>query len=220
MIQRVEQEARGEHWCSWRYAKREVLDRHSCALFDDGRVWVVDPLDGEGLDDMLAELGRVVGVIVLLDRHLRDAEAIARRHAVDVWVPDGRWRSPGPPDGTRPYGATIPGAPFEFVTVRRSRLWQERALWWPAQRIAVVADALGSARYFLAGEEVLGVHPLLRLIPPRQLAQLRARVVMAGHGPAVTGRPSVLAMAVQSSRRRILRYALAAPAHLLRWARG
>ena len=57
--------------------------------------------------------------------------------------------------------------------MRRKR-WQEVALWWPERRVLVTADALGTvAHYFTLGGERLGVHPLLRLTPPRQLATPR-----------------------------------------------
>ena len=59
---------------------------------------------------------------------------------------------------------------FEAIPAVRVPHWQETALWWPERRVLVTADALGTvAHYFTLGGERLGVHPLLRLTPPRQL---------------------------------------------------
>ena len=67
----------------------EDMQRASHAVVgENGGVWVVDPVDAAGLDELLAEYGEVAGVVVLLDRHKRDAAAIATRHDVSVYVPD------------------------------------------------------------------------------------------------------------------------------------
>jgi len=49
---------------------------------------VFDPVDAPGVDDLLADLGTVAGVVVGLDRHKRDSAAIATRHDVPVYVAD------------------------------------------------------------------------------------------------------------------------------------
>ena len=71
--------------------------------------------------------------------------------------------------------------------MRESPRWREVALWWPERRTLVVADALGTIAYFTAGREPLGVHPLLRLFPPRQLARFDPEHVLVGHGDGVHG---------------------------------
>ena len=73
---------------SWIAYPDERGQRASHALQTAAGVWLVDPVDTDGLDDRLAELGDVVGVVVLQDRHTRDASEIARRHDVSVSVPD------------------------------------------------------------------------------------------------------------------------------------
>ena len=96
-------------------------------------------------------LGEPAGVIQLLDRHERDCAAFARRLGV--------------PHHVVPFEDV---GPFEAMPVVRRSRWREVALWWPERRVLVCADALGTVpHYFALGGERLGVHPLLRLTPPR-----------------------------------------------------
>lgn len=164
--------------------------RASHALADEGRVWLVDPVDGEGIEERIRVLGEPAGVLQLVDRHGRDCAAFAARYGVPLHVT--------PFDG-------VPGSPFEVRRVVRLPLWKEVALWWPERRVLVVGDALGTLRYFRAGGEELGVHPLLRLTPPRTLAGLEPEHVLCGHGRGVHGPEAAAALreALATSRRRI-----------------
>ena len=135
-------------------------------------------------------------MIVLLDRHRRDADAFASRLRVPVHET--------PFDG-------IPGAPFEFRRIVRRKPWREVALWWPERRVLVAADALGTIGYMRAGREPIGVHPMLRLVPPRgALAGLVPEHVLVGHGDGVHGSEAAAALrgALAGSRRRIPTLAL------------
>jgi hypothetical protein len=68
--------------------------------------------------------------------------------------------------------------------------------------VLVFADAFGTAAYFLAGDERLAVHPLLRLRPPRP--QVRPDAILCGHGPGIfEGAEAALRQALSTSRRRI-----------------
>jgi hypothetical protein len=120
----------------WIAAEPAFMQRASHALAHGGGLWLVDPVDGEGLDERLARRGEVRGVLQLLDRHPRDCAALARRHGVPLL--------------TTPF-ARVPGAPFEPVAVVRRRRWDETALWWPDPGALVVAEALGTAPHYLAG---------------------------------------------------------------------
>ena len=153
---------------SFGWIQDEFLQRCSHALVAAGRVWLVDPVDDEGLDERVLAAGTPVGVIQLLDRHARDCGVLARRYGVPHHVVPER-----------------PVGPFEFVPVRRWRRWLEVALWWPRERVLVCADALGTIGYFRFGRGRLGLHPLLRLRPPRQLASLSPDVILCGHGRGV-----------------------------------
>jgi hypothetical protein len=129
-------------------------------------------------------------VIQLLDRHARDCVALAQRLGV--------------PHHVVPVGPA-PGVPFELLPVVERRFWRESVLWWPGRRILVCGDALGTLGYFRAPGEPLGVHPLLRLTPPRWLAELEPSHVLCGHGPGVHGAAAAEALrdALAHARRRL-----------------
>jgi hypothetical protein len=175
--------------CSWTPAGDGAMELHSHALRDADSVWLIDPIDGEGLDDALATLGgSVEHVVVLLDRHQRDAAAIAARHDATLHVVAGPIRQPVPAHAQR-FDDAIPDSPFTVMPVRDSgKLWQERALWWPEHKLLVVAESLGSSAAFRAGTDTqVAVHPMLRLTPPRAaFAAATPRTILFGHGPAVT----------------------------------
>ena len=60
--------------------------RTSHALAAEGRVWAIDPIEGEGVEERIRSLGRPAGVIQLLDRHGRDCEGFAERLGVSLQV--------------------------------------------------------------------------------------------------------------------------------------
>ena len=175
----------------------EFLLRCSHALVAEGRVWLVDPLDGDGVQERVRAAGEPAGVLQLLDRHSRDCAAFAERLGVPRHVVP---REP------------VEGAPFEFLLVRKSRFWKEVALWWPDRRVLACGDALGTVPGFRVGGERLALHPLLRLIPPRRLGTVEPRHVLAGHGEGVHGDEAAPAIreALATARRRLPRA----------WARG
>ena len=155
----------------WISAEKPKLQLASHALAEDGRVWLVDATDAPELDERVRSLGDPAGVIQLLDRHNRDCAAVAARLGI--------------PHHRVPFGG-VDGSPFEIVPVRRRFSWEEVALWWPQRRVLVVADALGTIRhYFAVGSETIGVHPLLRVTPPRRLAGFAPEHVLVGHGEGV-----------------------------------
>jgi hypothetical protein len=167
----------------------ELLKRCSHALVERGRVWAIDALAADGVEERIRAAGEPAGVLQLLDRHNRDCRALAER----LGVP--HHQTPKEP---------IAGAPFEFIVLRDSRLWREVALWWPERRVLVCADVLGTVGYFVAPGERLGVHPLLRLAPPRRLGAVGPDVVLCGHGEGVLSEgAAVLADALAGARRRL-----------------
>ena len=64
-------------------------------------------------------------------------------------------------------------------------MWTEIALWWPQRRVLVCGDALGTAPYYLAPNDRLGVHPFLRFLPPQRLGGLEPAHVLVGHGEGI-----------------------------------
>jgi hypothetical protein len=178
----------------------EPMVRASHALADDGRVWLVDPVDEPAALERAAGLGEIVGVLQLLDRHGRDGAAIAERLGVPLD------KVPG----------SLPGTPFEVRPVLRLPVWKEVALWWPAKRGLVVAEVLGTNALYAVGPGPVGVHPMLRLRPPGNLAEPAPAHLLVGHGAPVHG-PEVAGHvrdALARSVRDLPRVALALPGFL------
>lgn len=201
----IEVVARFDGGCSWMAHPDETMQRTSHALAVDEEVWVIDPVDGDGVDELLAEMGTVAGVVVGLDRHTRDAATIARRHDVAVWLPD--WFEGVAEDVDAPierFGAELADTGIRTQVVTRSRFWQEIALYDPETGTLVVPESLGTAPYFLTGPERLGVHPMRRLVPPRnRLYGFDPDRVLVGHGAGVEDDAGIaLRAALEESRRR------------------
>jgi hypothetical protein len=179
-----------EHGFGWTPVG-DRLERASHAVRIGSSVWLTDVLDGPDIDERIAALGEPAGVVQLLERHERDSPAVARRLGVPLHVT--------PFEG-------VSDAPFEVIPVVRRRFWREVALWFPAERILVVGDALGTVGYFRAGDEPVGVHPLLRLVPPRRAFEgLEPLHILCGHGQGGHGEgvPQAIREALSTSRRRL-----------------
>ena len=179
------------------------MTRTSHALTAGGRVWLVDPLDWHDAIDRAGSLGRITAVVQLLDRHNRDcAELAARLRVPHLRMPE-----------------KLPESPFTTIPLRRSRLWLEMALWWPEKKTLVVADAIGTTRFFTAGRDAAGVHLLLRLTPPRrQLRSFEPEHLLVGHGEGLHGPLAAegLRRALAGSRRGLPRIVLDVPRQALR----
>ena len=177
-----------EHGFGW--IAREKIGRNSHALRSRGEVWIFDPVLWQPALERIPELGEPAGVVQLLDRHARDCAEVAA--------------SLGVPHYALPLQG-IAASPVEIVPLARSRFWKEVAAWIPELRALVVADALGTARYFRAPGEPLGVHPLLRFRPPKALARYEPRHILCGHGEGIHGEdvPEALQEALRTARRRL-----------------
>lgn len=159
-----------EHALGLTWVVEEPMERAFHALADDGRFWLVDPLDGPQIDEARA-LGEPAAVLQLLDRHDRDCAAIAARLGVPhLKVPD-----------------SVPGSPFEAIAALRMPGWRETALWWPARKALVVAELLAANPMHTGGERRVGMHLFLRPWPPRSLRGHRPEHLLLGHGHAVHG---------------------------------
>jgi len=170
----------------------DPLDRASSAIVVEGGCLVVDPVDVEGLDAALAALGPVLGVVTLLDRHQRDAAALSERLGVPRLVPIAL-------HGT---GLRVPGVEERSVISRA--VWHEALLWLPDRRILVVAETVGTGRFYLARpDDRLGLHPFVRFFPPRKtFAGLEPETIVAGHGPPLRdGATAELRRALAGARR-------------------
>lgn len=198
---------RFDHGVGWIAHPEERMQRASHALEVDGEVWLIDPLDADGLDDLLAEFGEVAGVVVLLDRHKRDAAAIADRHDVPVYLPEffeGVAEELPSETPIARFGDELADTGIEALTVVNNRFWQEAALYDREAGTLVVPESVGTADYFRVRGERLGVHPMRRAVPPREtLGGLRPDRVLVAHGPGVlSGATGTLADALEGARRR------------------
>ncbi len=189
------------HSLTW--VVKEPMARASHALAADGRVWLLDPVAWEPALERVAALGEPAGVLTLLDRHNRDAAALAQR--LDV----PHLRVP----------RALPGTPFELHVVLDRRGWHERALWWEEHKLLYVPEAVGTVPFFTLGAGAVGVHALLRLTPPRSLARFAPAQLLVGHGEDVRqDAAAALRRALDRSRHDIPRALVTLP-RLLRGAR-
>lgn len=185
----------------------EGMQRASHAVAADDGVWLLDPVDAPGLDETLADVGEVAGAVVCLDRHKRDAAALARRHDVAVHIPE--WMSGVAAKLDAPverFGDELADTGFRAIRVKKTSVppWQEVALYDPDGGTLYVPEAVGTAEYFRARGERLGVHPMLRLLPPKAaFSGVAPERVLVGHGEGVmSDGASALRDALDGSRRR------------------
>jgi hypothetical protein len=202
-----------DHWrggISWTLAEEvDGMHRTSHAVETEEGIWVIDPVDAPGLDDELAAMGEVVGVTLLLDRHKRDATAVAERHDVPVSLPEALAGVADELDTeTEVYSRALPNTAFRTITVVDNRLWHEVALFDRNRGTLIVPEAVGTAEFFRTGSERLGVHPGLRLFPPRKaLGDLSPERVLVGHGPGVfDDAANALRVALSRSRKSAPKY--------------
>lgn len=190
----------------------ETMQRASHAIdFGDG-VWIVDPVDAVGIDEQIGALGDVKGVVVLLDRHERDATAFANRFDVPVYRPPFVDRTFDAP--VEILTETLPGEHVEVIQTLNWPRWREAALY--DGETLVTADVLGNAAYFTVGPERIGVHPMVRIAPPTALVGLNPNRILVGHGPGIRENATrALDRSLAGARRRLPRAWLAALKSLL-----
>ena len=193
-----------EDGVGWIAHPDETMQRASHALVDGDDVWLIDPLDVDGLDDMLAEHGTVRGIVVLLDRHKRDVESLARRHGVPAFVPawmdDVQYDLDVPVEQIR---RGLPDSNYDLHKLVDNPFWKEGYLYDESSKTLMVAEAVGTPSYFRAGDERLGVHPALRMKPPKTLRRFAPERIRVGHGEGVsTDAAAALEDAIDGARRR------------------
>lgn len=180
---------RWDHGLTWMAHPDALMRRASHALVLDGDVWLVDPLDAAGLEEEIATLGDVAGVVVLTNSHGRHADRLAARHDVAVHVPACFDEDDHPVSGfSRPvelFEDELGDSDFELVWEKASPGWQEGALYHPDRRTLVIPDTLMTA-LFTGKEGRLEVMPFFRFSPPRaELGELVVKRILVGHGEPV-----------------------------------
>ncbi len=159
------------HAFGWLDPEPPWMLRTAHALAVEGRVWLLDPVEAPELEERVRALGEPAGVVQLLNRHPRAGAGWAARLGVPLHV----------------VPSALPGSGLEVLRVATMPGWREVALWEPATRTLVTADALVTAPAYADGRGALSVHPLLRLRPPRALGELPVEHVLTGHGAGLSG---------------------------------
>lgn len=196
---------RWDHGFSWVAHPDEEFERtgHAIVVDDGGNdvVWLVDPVDADGLDEEVAEAGPVAGVLVLSDNHGRHAARVADRHGVRVFVHEHLGDLGLDAPMTRFTGGPA-DTDLRTVPVVR-RLWREVALYHPGRATLVVGDALTTMASHTNPGERLAVMPHLRPVPPADaLAGFPVDRVLVGHGPGIhRNAADALSRALDGARR-------------------
>ena len=188
MSMKIEQKAEAEFIDKWQngfgwIAKpEEDMVRTSHAFQDDG-VYLVDPLDAENLDEKLNEYGEVKGIIVLFDRHLRDSEELAEKYGCPVYIPE--WLEKSIDAEVIEAQDSIPGDDWRFIDAVDTFTGREAGVYHEASGTLIVADALGTVDMFCGRGEKLGLNPLYRLHPPKNLLNYNVERIFCGHGKGI-----------------------------------
>lgn len=171
-------------------------------------VWLLDPLDAPGVDELIGELGEVVGVAVLSNCHARDAGAFARHHGVAVHLPGWMTRVAARIDASvERFTGTFGDAGFRVRRLQPLPGWREGVAVRETDGTLYVPESLGTAPGYVVGEERLGVALVCRFSPPGEpFAALDPERVLVGHGTGVfEDASSSLLDALAGARRRLPR---------------
>lgn len=196
---------RWEGGVGWLAYPDETGQRASHAIVgDSGGVWLIDPLDAPGVDDLYTEWGDVVGVAVLSSYHARDAGVFADRHGVPVYLPQWMGRVEERIDApVKRYTTALGDSGFQIRTCSLLPGAHEAIAYRSSDRTLYVADVLGTAAGATVGEERIGVYLLARLSPPLAVGEYTPERILVGHGTGVfENAASALADALTGARRR------------------
>lgn len=171
----------------WLADPKDLSERSSHVIVGNSGHWLIDPLDGPGVRDLLPDASDITGIVLTLDRHQRDCAMFAREFDVAVAIA-------GPLRGVE---ADLPCRTESTDRFRADTGWSVRPVidrpgWHEIALVSAdgktmwISEIVGNAPYFCAPQEQLGVHPLVRLRPPREIfADEEPDRVIVGHGRGV-----------------------------------
>jgi hypothetical protein len=178
---------RWDEGVGWIAHPEEDGERASHALKGDDGVWIIDPVDAPGIDELVGEFGDVAGVAVLSSHHARDAGAIATRHDVAVHIPQWMDRVSERVDAPiRREKTPLSNLGFEIIRVEPLSIYQGTIAYRDADGTLIVPDLLSSGSAYPVGDERIGVMLGVRLFPPRDTFDgLEPNRILFGHGEGV-----------------------------------
>lgn len=201
---------RWEGGVGWMAHPTEIMRRTSHALATDEGVLIVDPVDADGVDDLVAEFGDPEGVVTLVNYHKRDADEVARRHGVPIYLPE-------PMDGiaseleasTEPVGLGETLGGYELVEVYDGTILGQEVYEYALYNGTTlrIGCTIGGAPFQRVKNERLGMALVRRHDPnPDALNHVEPERVLSGHGAGVhENAADALSQALASARERYLR---------------
>lgn len=180
-VERIDEWEGGIGW----FPYPEEDGRRACHALrgQKGGVWLFDPIDAPGVDELVSDLGDVVGVAVCSNWHARDAGEFARRYEVPVFVP--RWldRIEERVDAEIEwYDREIGDSGFRVSRLDPLPGWREAVAYRESDGTLYVPGVMSSAAMPVGGERV-GLFLTARLFPPREtFAEFDPERILFGHG--------------------------------------
>ncbi|MFB6186007.1 MAG: hypothetical protein ABEI86_03965 [Halobacteriaceae archaeon] len=159
----------------------ELIQRASHGLIHNGGIWLIDPLLTANLESMITDYGEPVGIVILSSLHTRDAVELAKQFEIPIHIPESLQITPS--TNTITFSEELADTGFKPLKGVSLPWWQEVALY--DGDTLLVGDMLGTAPYFTARDEEIGIHPLLRLFPPSKISKLTPERILTGHGAGI-----------------------------------
>lgn len=205
----IEEVDRWENGVGWLAHPDEPGQRVSHAVRGDDGVWVLDPIDGPGTEELVESVGdEVAGVAVCSGFHTRDSEVFAERYDVPIHLPEWMKGVEEQVDVPVVRYQDEPGeSGFEVVKCELFFGWTEAMIYRENDGTLYIPESLGTAPGYTVGKERVGPPPLRRLSPPRsEVESLEIERLVFGHGEGIDeGVEEALAGCFDGARRRLPR---------------
>lgn len=188
----------------WIAHPNETGERASHALKGDNGVWLIDPVDAPGVDELVAEFGSVAGVAVLSSHHARDAGTIANRHGVKVHIPRWMDRVEAHVEASvEREGDLLSNSGFDITRVNPLSIYRGAIAYRERDGTLIIPDLLSSGSGYPVEDERMGVLLALRLTPPKDVFRgMEPQRILFGHGEGIFENTSeALTTALSGSRK-------------------